>query len=54
MVESNQWEVVGGKGKTKSAGNSKKEKASGKGSANGGAPVPTLKVEDLGNKLTTL
>lgn len=50
MVDSNQWEVVAGKGgKAKSANNNKKKESSGKSSSNGGAPLPTLRVEELGN-----
>lgn len=49
MADSGQWEVVGGKSKTKSASIGKKKESSGKGTSNGGAPIPTLKVEELGN-----
>ena len=49
MVDPGQWEVVGGKSKGKITSNGKKKESSGKGSSNGGGPVPTLKVEELGN-----
>lgn len=51
MVDPGQWEVVGGKSRAKVGSSGKKKESSGKGSSNGGGSVPTLKVEELGNKL---